>query len=158
MTESYLQILEESLKQKDEILLKIVEFCSMQEELLKKEILPMEEFDALVDEKDILIKQLLKIDEGFEAVYTRVKEQITDNREMFKEQITRLQQLITKVTEKSVSIQALEERNKVMVEQYFSKTRKDMRQGMRSSKAAYDYYKNMSNSNLSSSQFLDQKK
>ncbi|HKM35317.1 MAG TPA: flagellar export chaperone FlgN [Lachnospiraceae bacterium] len=158
MMENYLEILEESLKQKDEILQKIVDYSNKQEELLKQDKLPMEEFDTLVDQKDILIKQLGKIDEGFEKVYARIKDQIAENKEMHRAQIVRLQHLISLVTEKSVCIQAQEQRNKVMVEQHFSKSRRDMRQGKRSSKAAYDYYKNMNNTNVVSSQFLDQKK
>lgn len=158
MMENYLDILEESLKQKDEILQKIADYSNQQEVLLKQDNLPMEEFDALVDQKDILVKQLEKIDEGFETVYTRIKDQITGNKEMYKAQIARLQHLISVVTERSVSIQAQEQRNKVMVEQYFSKTRKEMRQGKRSSKAALDYYRNMNNTNVTSPQFLDQKK
>lgn len=158
MTENYLEILEESLKQKDAILQKIVDYSNKQEELLKQDKLPMGEFDTLVDQKDILIKQLGKIDEGFETVYSRMKDQISGNKEMYKAQIARLQQLISLVTEKSVCIQVQEQRNKVMVEQHFSKARKDMRQGKRSSKAAYDYYKSMNNTNVISSQFLDKKK
>lgn len=158
MTENYLDILEDSLKQKAVILQNIADCCSKQEALLKQEKFSVEDFDSLVDQKDVLIKQLEKIDEGFDIVYARIKTQIADNKEMYKTQIAGLQQLISLVTEKSVSIQAQEQRNKTMVEQYFSKTRKEMRQGIRSSKAAFDYYKNMSNSNMVSPQFLDQKK
>lgn len=70
---------------------------------------------------------------------------------------TRIQELITQVTEKSVSIQAQEARNKKMVEDYFARERNRLRSGRQASKAAYGYYKSMSNTNVVPPQILDQK-
>lgn len=157
MMDNYLNILEESLKQKSQILDKITEYSGEQELLLKKEKLELEQFDALVDKKDALIRKLTELDEGFGTLYDRIKEQLQGNKEAYRIQIGRLQQLITQVTEKSISIQAQESRNKALVEQHFKGMRQEMKQGRRSSKAAMDYYKNMSRANVVMPQFMDEK-
>lgn len=157
MMENYLNILEDSLKQKVVVLDEIVKCNGVQEELLKQEKLSLEEFDACVDQKDVLIQKLNKLDEGFELLYERIKEQLLANNAAYAEQIRRLQQLITQVTERGVSIQAQEARNKRMVESYFAKEKNAIRSGRQASKAAYDYYKNMNNANQVPPQFLDQK-
>lgn len=157
MIDNYLTILEESLHQKSEVLDEIAEYNNRQEALFKQESPVMEEFDAYVEEKDALIQKLVKLDEGFEALYDRIKEQLSAGKDAYKEQIARIQQQIVQVTEKSVSIQAQEARNKKLIEDYFAKERSQLRQGRQASKAAYGYYKNMNNSNVVPPQFMDSK-
>ena len=84
--------------------------------------------------------------------------ELLDNKDSYKEQIRRIQVLITEITEKGVSIQVQEERNKKSIEAYFSKQRKQIKEGRVSSQRAYGYYKTISNSGLIPPQFMDQKK
>lgn len=158
MIENYLGILEESLHKKLNILDKIAEYNSSQEQLLKRGEVSLNELDANMDQKDLLIQKLVELDEGFESLYGRIKEQLSQNKDAHKEQIRRLQELISQTMEKSISIQAQEARNKKLVENYFVGEKKQLRQGRKASKAAYGYYKSMSNSNVVSSQFMDSKK
>lgn len=144
MLGNYLNILEESLKKKIDVLDKIKEVNQVQEELLKRETLDAERFDQCVDEKDIYIEELNKLDEGFDSLYEKIKQELLQNKDKYAEQIKRLQNLITEITDRSVSIQAKESRNKAQVEQYFAAQRKDLGKVRKSSKAAYGYYKNMS--------------
>lgn len=118
----------------------------------------MEELDANMEQKDGLIQKLTALDDGFETLYERVKEQLSTNKDAYKNQIKRIQELITKVTEKSVSIQAKESRNKKLVEEYFSKKKHEIRQGRQASKTVLNYYKSMSDTSAISSQIMDQKK
>lgn len=157
MIENYLKILEESLRKKICILDQLAEQSSIQEDLLKQEKLNLEAFDDCVDKKDELIGTLTKLDEGFEALYDRIREQLQGGKEPYKEQIAVLQQLIAQVTDKNVAIQAQEARNKKMVENYFAKERKTLRSGRQASKAAYGYYKSMNNANVLPPQFMDKK-
>ena len=158
MIENYLGILEESLQKKSAVLDEIGEYNSAQEQLLKGESLSLEALDDNMEKKDALIQKLMDLDAGFESLYARISEQLLTNKDAYKAQIARLQQLIQQVTEKSVSIQAQEARNKKLVDDYFAKERNRLRQGRQSSKAAYGYYKSISNSNTVSPQFMDQKK
>lgn len=158
MIENYLTILEDSLRQKVSVLDEIAECNTVQEQLLEQESLSLEEFDEYVDKKDVLIQKLNKLDEGFESLYEKIREQLLEDKETYKEQISRIQQLISQVTEKSVSIQAQEARNRKAVEDYFTNEKQQLRQGRQSSKAAYDYYRSMNNANVVPPQFMDKKK
>lgn len=158
MINNYLEILEESLQKKSAVLDEVIEYNRNQEKLLKSEKISMEDLDANMEQKDRLIQKLTELDEGFEALYGRVKEQLSDNKVAYKVQIKRMQELISQITEKSVSVQAQEARNKKLIEDYFLKERNQLRQGKQASKAAYGYYKNMSNTGAMLSQFMDQKK
>ena len=157
MINNYLAILAESLDQKIVVLDEIAGYCREQEALLKRDSLSFEEFDACVDRKDNCIQTLTKLDEGFDTLYQRVKEQLAAGKDAYKDQIAQIQQKIKLVTEKSVSIEAQEARNKKMVEDYFTRERSQLRQGRQTSKAAYGYYKSMSNSDVMPPQFLDSK-
>lgn len=157
MIENYLQVLEQSLHKKADVLSLIQEINQKQEQILKEEG-STEDFDVTIDEKGKLIEELTKLDEGFETLYEHIKEQLSVNKEKYKNQIDKLQQLIIKVTEKSVAIQAQESRNKKLAKDYFTIGRKSLQRNRATSKAALDYYKNMSNSQVSQPQFMDKKK
>lgn len=156
--DNYLEILESSLHKKSAVLDEIIEYNNAQERLLKEEKVSMDDLDANMEQKDGLIRKLTELDEGFETLYGRIKEQLADNKDTYRVQIKRLQVLISQITEKSVSVQAQEARNKKLIEDYFLKEKNRLRQGKKASKAAYGYYKSMSNSGAVSSQFMDQKK
>lgn len=158
MMDNYLMILEESLLKKLKVLDEIAVYNQEQEKLLKKEKVSLEELDENMNHKDELIQRLTELDEGFETLYERVREQLLVNKDAYKEQILKLQQMISQVTEKSVSIQAQEARNKRLIDDYFKKERSQLRQNRQSSKAAYNYYKNVNNTNVVMPQMMDQKK
>ncbi len=158
MMENYLRVLEESLSKKWDVLCRIEELCLRQERILSGDPVEEEEFDGSIEEKGILIDELSKLDEGFESLYEHIKEQLMDGRERYKPQIAALQKKITEVTEKSVAIQAQERRNKKLAEDFFAKSRHELKKGRRSSQAALNYYRSMNNSQIVSPQFMDKKK
>ena len=156
--ENYLKILEDSLQEKISVLEEISQYNQEQEELLKKQDVSLEELDDNMSKKDELIEKLTGLDQGFESLYERIKEQLLGGKDAYKVQIKKLQDLISQVTEQSVSIQAQEARNKKLVEKYFSEERIQLKHDRQTSKAAYNYYKNMSNTNVMPPQYMDQKK
>lgn len=158
MTENYLTLLEESLRKKLQVMDEIQQYNLRQQQIFQSEEVDIDRFDEYVDEKGALIEKLNSLDNGFESLYAKVAKELSENRDQFKDQIKVLQELVTKVTETSVSIQAQEARNKKLIEDFFQKTRDDLRMGRKSSKAAYDYYKNMSKSSVVLPQFMDSKK
>ena len=149
--DNYLSVLEDSLKKKLQILDELTDYTMQQQELLKVEELDYEAFDRLVDQKDPLIQRIMELDQGFETVYDRIKEQLLGNKEQYAAQIREL-------TDKSVKLQTMEQRNKSAVEQQFRKSREKIRQGRQNKQAALNYYKNMNNANYVPPQFLDDKK
>ena len=156
--DNYLSVLEDSLKKKLQILDELTDYTMQQQELLKGEELDYEAFDRLVDQKEPLIQRIMELDQGFETVYDRIKEQLLGNKEQYAAQIKALQSLIGELTDKSVKLQTMEQRNKSAIEQQFRKSREKIRQGRQNKQAALNYYKNMNNANYVPPQFLDDKK
>ena len=91
MIENYLNIMNESLQKKNTLLDKITENCEKQEALLKQEELSFPEFDALMTEKDRQAAELSKLDDGFEVLYEKVKEQLQNGKEQYRQQILSMQ-------------------------------------------------------------------
>lgn len=158
MMNNYLKILEESLEKKIGILDKLQVLSDEQAAILKADAVSPEEFDARVDDKDVLVTELSKLDEGFDVLYENIKAELNGNKDKYAGQIQTLQRLIQQIMDKSVALQAQESRNKDMVTSYFRKERKTVADSRRTSKAAYDYYKNMNSPAAASPQFMDQKK
>lgn len=156
--ENYLRVLEESLYKKLDVLGRIEMLCVRQEQILSAETVSEEEFDKSIEEKGMLIDELTKLDEGFETLYRHIKEQLAEGKEKYKPQIAALQGKIAEVTDKSVAIRTQETRNKRLAENYFLKTREDLKKGRKSSKVALNYYRSMNKSQMVSPQFMDKKK
>lgn len=156
--DNQLTILSESLDKKLQILKEIQKYNKKQEQSFLEETADLEEFDAAIEEKGRLIEKLSKLDEGFETVYGRLAEELSGNREKYKAQIAVLQDKIRQVTELGISVQAQEQRNKKLVEQYFAKAHDNIRQERKNSKAAFNYYKNMSGTTAAQPRFMDSKK
>lgn len=158
MTENYLNLLEDSLQKKVQVLEKIQAYNLKQQEIFRTGDADLEKFDEYVDEKGALIEELTALDNGFETLYGRVAEELTENRSKYANQILRLQELVTRVMEYGVTIQAQEVRNKQLIEQYFSNRRSELKNARTVSRAAYDYYKNMNHAGTVPPQFMDSKK
>lgn len=158
MTENYLVLLEESLKRKLQVMSEIQDYNLRQQEIFQSGNADIEKFDEYVAEKGALIEKLSSLDNGFEKLYARVAEELKGNREKYAGQIKKLQELVAKVTETGVTIQAQEARNKKLVEEYFRREKEGIRMGRKSSKAAVDYYKNMNKSSVVMPMFMDSKK
>lgn len=157
MMDNYLKILEESLQQKLLVMSAIENYNQQQYAIFSAEQVDINKFDEYIAEKDVLIKKLTRLDQGFETLYGNISEQLKGNKEKYAEDIHRLKVLITEVTDRSVTIQAQEARNKKLIEQYFAKEKESIRKGRKASGAAYNYYKNMRATDLTTPQFMDSK-
>lgn len=154
----YTHILIESLKKKKEALEDIVKFTKDQETVLAEENFDEELFDALIDKKQKCITVINKLDEGFELTFERVKVELGENKEMFKNEISDLQQMIRQVTDLSNQIQVLERRNKLTFENKMKAKKENIKMARLSSKSVNEYYKNVANAHNGESIFLDKKK
>ena len=158
MDKLYLTILMESLQKKIRILDQIIMADQEQREALEDPNLDPDDFDRIVEKKAEFIDQLEQLDEGFEEVFARVKEELDGNREQYKEQIHIMQDLIRKITDKSFLIQKQEAQNKELMEKKFTAVRSQAREVRKSQKIVNQYYKNMMKNNYNDPQFLDNKK
>jgi len=155
--DNYLKILEDSLLKKINVLDDIAAYNEEQCRIFSEGKADIDKFDEYMEKKEELINALSRLDEGFETLYARVAEVLKDNKTVYARQIKRLQQLVKEITDKSVSIQAQEARNKALIEEYFAKERINLRHSRKTSKAAFDYYKSMSGAGSATSQFMDSK-
>lgn len=157
MLKDYLLILEESLQKKLNVLVTIEQLNREQMEIMQTEPVNLEQYDSCVDKKDACIKELEKLDEGFETVYDSIRAELGAQKDDYREQIKHIQELISEIMAKSASIQAQEERNRQLVDAFFKKERQNIGQGRKSSQAALNYYKNMSNTNMAPPYVIDKK-
>ena len=148
----------ESLQKKIRILDQIILADQEQREALEDPNLDPDDFDRIVEKKAEFIEQLEQLDAGFEEVFARVKEELDGNREQYKEQIHIMQDLIRKITDKSLLIQKQEAQNKELMEKKFTAVRSQAREVRKSQKIVNQYYKNMMKNNYNDPQFLDNKK
>ncbi len=158
MVSASLDMLEESLLKKIEIMKQIEAENEKQTQLLKD---PGEvddaAFDQILDTKGNMIEELLMLDDGFQILFDKVKQDVGNNKELYRDQIKRMQDLIREITARSASIEAAERRNKHLAEEYFSNARKKMNYSRQTSAAAFNYYRTMNNFRDIPPQFLDNK-
>lgn len=158
MSLSSAQVLVESLEKKSRILDEIIKENEAQELLFQQEELDMEALDASADRMGELAEKLELLDEGFETVYDRIRQELIDNKSAYREEIKRMQELIAVITEKVVGINAARMRNKVQAEAQFKKSRQQIGKASAKMKASQNYYNNMNRLNYVDSQFYDTKK
>jgi len=158
MSREYVIALKESLEKKVKTLEEIKRLCKLQTEALDTYPMDYKQFDRFADDKDILIKRLEKLDEGFETVFERVSEEIHIHKSDYAQLITQMQELIKKIADLGVSIQSEEEKNRAKVTEVINRDRKKLSENKRSVNVAMNYYKNMTGIANIESQFLDQKK
>ena len=127
MGNDYISIMVQSLQKKLEVLNGIIEKNVEQRQILEQEELDTDAFEQNIKLKSDLVDQIEFLDDGFEELYGRVKSLIETEKQEHKEEIQLMKQLITGITEKSVTIQSQEARNRKLVEQRFSQERKKVR-------------------------------
>lgn len=155
---TYISILVTSLKTKLAILDELLLQTHAQERLIREEKLDTEEFTRTLEEKDALITRLNQEDDGFQTLYDRVKSDLSGNKDGYKQEVAAMQSLISGITDRSVSLTALEGRNKLGMEKYFALKKKEIKDYQVNSNMASKYYKRMANTHQEQSYYMDQKK
>ena len=158
MNQSGAQILLQSLEKKNKVLDQMILQNCLQERILKEDELDMDAFDAAIDQQSSYVDELDRLDRGFEAVYDRVREELMQNKEHYRTEITRIKEQIQLITDKIVTLNAGNMRNKMLAENQFKKKRIAIGTGASKNKAARNYYNNMNRLNYVSPQFYDNKK
>lgn len=158
MAEVYMQILAESLEKKIVVLEKIEKLNEKQLEISSHQPMDMEAYDATMEEKGELIDEINRLDDGFTSTYERIKAQVQEHPEQYREQVLQLQELIRVAVEKGVAIEAQEKRNRSSVEMALRMKRNEIKQMKKSTSAAMSYYKSMSKINNVDPQLMDRKK
>lgn len=156
--QTYLVVLIDTLKKKLSMLDELMEMTKYQGKLISEEKVDSDEFDGLFISKQEVIDRLNKADEGFELIYERVKEELTEHPALHEQEISIMKKLITEITEKSISLQAEEQHNHNAMELYFANQRRSIRNTKKSQQGISHYYKSMAGAGVGQSYYMDRKK
>ena len=143
MPETYIAIMLQSLRKKEQVLDEIIRLDDRQRITLEGSERPVDEFDETVEAKSACIEQLTQLDSGFEKLYAQVAEELDQNRDNYKEEIHSMQDCIRRLTDKSVKIQAQEARNKQLMREKFSTIHRQAAEVRKNSRAITGYYNSM---------------
>ena len=156
--QTYIQLLIDSLEKKHELLEEIMNVTTKQQDMIDSSSFNEDEFMQTISLKEEQINKLSELDKGFEMVYDRIRDELGDNHKKYTSEIISLKELVTRVTDLSVNLQALEQRNKSKLQALLLRKRKNIKNARLSNETVTSYYKNMSAGNESKSYFYDKKK
>lgn len=143
-TTTYINILIDTLRKKEEILKNLLAKTEGQAELLEADEFEPDAFDALMDDKDALLGDLKTLDDGFLDLYSRVGAELKNNTDAYTDQVKTAQELVRRQMELSTELTSAEERNKAKLSIRLSQGRQKIKDFKVGAKTAAAYYKNMS--------------
>ncbi len=136
-------MLRESLLKKNALLQDIIELNHQQAAILRDPGSGPDEFDENVAKKEEAIDQIISMDEGFDQLFERVKDELEGNREKYREDIAAMQSMIREITDRSSSIRRQEKENYELAEKKFSSIREQTQKIRVSQRAVTKYYQSM---------------
>lgn len=154
----YIQILRESLSKKERLLHNLLEITKQQSDYISGKEFDLDVFNDLMDVKDEMIQELNAVEDAFESLYDRVREFLAAHKEELASEIVEMQNRIREITNLSVSIQALEERNKQQMEVIFNTKRQEINSLKKSTRMVNNYYNAMTGSGVDKSMYFNKKK
>ena len=145
--EAYVKILRESLEKKVELLNLISNENEIQSRVLSDPNATPDEFQATIDNKDKWITDISTLDNGFSAIFEKVKPLLENQKPKYRDEIARMKDLVTQVEKQ-------EKENYLLAQQKFAGVRKQVQKIRKSQSAVSTYYKSMNGSGYDA-QFLD---
>ncbi len=153
-----LDLLESNLNKKAVLLKKMADVLNEQLQLLDASDMQLEELDICMEKQDDLTLELETLNAESDALYECLKMTDVASDKENVPKIVRIQGLLSQLTKDFDALQEKEQSARKQMDAYFQKERKNFGTGRRSSKAALDYYMNMSGSTVVPPQFMDRKK
>ena len=158
MQKNYVDIMIQSLNKKIQVLNEIKRLNVLQCNLLEDEKADADDFDKTVEDKAKLIEQLEQLDSGFDKLFERVREELYEHKDAYRDKIKSMQDCIRRITDLSMELQSQEARNKDLMTRKFVSVKQKAKIVRTNTKAASQYYKNMMQLNYVDPQFMDNKK
>lgn len=157
MENHYVQVLIDTIHKKEAVLHQILEITKQQEALSKRDTYASDEMEEAMNEKEILIARLNYLDDGFESVYDRIRSELRNHIEDYRQEIGALQDAIRVCTELGNEIKILEERNRNRFSMLFSNARSQYATSRTQANVAQNYHKMMNHSKIADAYFVDHK-
>ena len=155
---NYIQILEDSLEKKIDVLRQLQVLCQEQADILQDDASTPEVFEENIDQKGKLIEHLERLDQGFEQLFAKVEQTLDADRDQYADAIRHMQEMIRESTQRSSNIQGMERQNRELARKKFSQVRSQAKELRQSRKAVSFYYQNMMQTGTVEPQFMDSKK
>lgn len=152
--EAYVKILRESLEKKVELLNLISNENEIQSRVLSDPNATPDEFQATIDNKDKWITDISTLDNGFSAIFERVKPLLENQKSKYRDEIARMKDLVRQITDLTTQVEKQEKENYLLAQQKFAGVRKQVQKIRKSQSAVSTYYKSMNGSGYDA-QFLD---
>ena len=158
-SKEYVKMLSDSLDKKVELLRQLQGLNQEQKNILEDSESTPDMLDDNIEKKSDVIERLDKMDEGFQSLYDKVKDDLSSKREEYASEIKHMQEQITLITDLSTDVQAKEMQNRELARIKFSHIRSQIRETKHGQKAVASYYASMmNNTGYEDSQFWDKKK
>nr|MCR5793186.1 hypothetical protein [Lachnospiraceae bacterium] len=151
----YIEMMQRSLKNKIYALDQLIGLSKIQQQMMKDGMEDADEFDKIIEQKNLMLDEIDKADNGFEQMYSKVGEALKHNKEAYREQIEDMQKMIQELTEKGVSLQALEKNNKELLGQMMLSERRKIGDFHQSNRIAGLYHNSMTRQQSGQSYFLN---
>lgn len=159
INKTYIQIMIDTLIKKIEVLQEIERITLRQSEILSDFNFDEEEFEKTLEKKGIRLRELQRLDQGFEDMYERARTSLAQESGTQYEQGRLLQERIHTCMDLGVRIEAAERRNRQRFEQSMLYKRQGIGQFHAKNQAANLYYSHMANQHMNgASYFMDKKK
>lgn len=158
-SKEYVKMLSDSLDKKADLLRQLQGLNQEQKNILEDSESTPDMLDDNIEKKSDIIDRLDKMDDGFQSLYDKVKDDLSSKREEYASEIKHMQEQIALITDLSTDIQAKEMQNRELARIKFSHIRSQIRETKHGQKAVASYYASMmNNTGYEDSQFWDQKK
>lgn len=152
-------MMSDSLDKKVDLLKQLQGLNQEQKNILEDSESTPDELDDNIEKKSDIIERLDKMDDGFQSLYDKVKDELNNNKDEYANEIKHMQEQITLITDLSTDVQSKEMQNKELARTKFSHIRGQIRETKHGQKAVASYYASMmNNTGYEDSQFWDKKK
>ena len=158
MVEQKLDLLTSNLNKKTSLLKEMTDVLDKQLQLMDASDIQLEELDACMGKQGNLTEELENLNAEAGSLYEYLQKADISAEAGNASKIAHIKELLTQITTDFDNLQEKEQSARQRMEAFFQKERKNFGDGRRSSKAAFDYYRNMSGANVIPPQFMDQKK
>lgn len=151
--DSYVGMLLQTLQKQEETLREVLTVTKAQSKLADSDIFDEDRFQDTLNQKEILISRLNSLDDGFASVYGRVRNVIMQEKDNYRDEIRRMQELIKSCTDLGVEIKVLEERNRDKLAKCFSQKHKTYGARLTAATVASKYHQTMNSGQISGSNY-----
>ena len=154
---TYMSLLLDTVSKKEDLLNQLILETIKQSNCFQENEMKEEKYDEIYHHKMELIKEVETLDEGFQTLYERIKDEMKVNRYEYEQEIKELQNKIRSVTDKVIRLQKLESDNKLKFQVFLNGQRKKIKDYTVSKRTSATYYKNMMQQFPKDSAFMNKK-